>query len=322
MVTGLYAEAVRSESVSEAIAHLTDALDQAHVSGDEALVGKIRSSLDRTTQQRDSTTAEANSLYAEGQASLAAGKFILATKSFKQALTVTGGDAALTAKIDKAIHDTAVAKSAAKAAKGRPERRSVVDEAGAREAADAGLAHTQAALDAKQSQRARRNFRRGSLAVLTGVRMSGASRSSRLDSIDESPDGGSGQGGGVGPKPPRSAPLERSQPLAELSSDALYDLIDVDGNGELSFEEYAEWWYLRQKLTGISDDYSLETAKSLFEELDADESGCLDRSEFALVIEELAVSDWVMQLDEVTNQWQYVHQVTGEVRSAQPEVSA
>ena len=291
-----------------AIQSLEAALEEAQGADDPGLVSKIRQNLDAARATRAESQSQALALYEQGAAARSASKFYAASTSFRKALELATGDMELTARIEAAMHETAVAKNEAKASKGKPQRR---DETEARASAQAALEIYKQAAEQEEVRppaspdgpsRAKKRWRKGgAVAMLAG-----------LGSLSvEVGDNDSDHGDAASPSVPPVSPHM-------LSSDALFDLIDVNGDGDVSFEEFAEWWYMRQLSTGIEDDDALTTARTIFDELDDDNSGFLDKEEFQAALVELATSEWQMEVDPTTQRPLYRHTGTGEVRWVKP----
>jgi hypothetical protein len=96
----------------------------------------------------------------------------------------------------------------------------------------------------------------------------------------------------------------------ELTTDGLFDAVDEDGSGAISFKEFKRWWMVRRAVTGqgSSSDVSFSNVAELFTELDVDKSGYLGREEFKAVIETVAHSEWHEIKDEGSGRVYYVNQ--------------
>ena len=77
------------------------------------------------------------------------------------------------------------------------------------------------------------------------------------------------------------------------SARSLFEQVDSDGNGELSFDEFASWWSRRQLATsGSLDDSVMSLMRQQWTRLDVDGSGTLDREEFEVMLTDLATSEY------------------------------
>lgn len=103
-----------------------------------------------------------------------------------------------------------------------------------------------------------------------------------------------------------------------MSPDALFDAVDVDGSGEISFSELAAWWRNRQRALGKPDDGTLDKMEEIFADLDEDASGTLNCEEFRMILVELVMDEWIAARDEVSGQMYYVNKATRETRWVSP----
>jgi hypothetical protein len=94
---------------------------------------------------------------------------------------------------------------------------------------------------------------------------------------------------------PRGNVLEPDVHTQSLT-DTLFDLIDVDGSGEISMEEFVDWWEVHAS-DSAEDEVQLEAAIDIFEELDEDNTGQLDRIVFTGMIGMLQLREWVAATD-------------------------
>ena len=104
----------------------------------------------------------------------------------------------------------------------------------------------------------------------------------------------------------------------DLSPDALFDAVDSDGSGEVSFSELATWWKERQRALGKPDDGSLHKMEEIFDDLDEDGSGTLNREEFKMILVEVVMDEWTAARDEVSDEMYYVNKATRETRWVPP----
>ena len=87
--------------------------------------------------------------------------------------------------------------------------------------------------------------------------------------------------------------------MQETSAQALFDGVDVDGSGLISFDEFVTWWSGRLLATGGSLDKHLAArVQQKWDALDTDGSGSLDRDEFESLMTELATSEWKETFDQ------------------------
>jgi Ca2+-binding EF-hand superfamily protein len=71
-------------------------------------------------------------------------------------------------------------------------------------------------------------------------------------------------------------PLDTDADNTVLSVDELFDVVDTDGSGHISFAEFEAFWRQRLRAMGEStDDEALARARSIFEDLDEDGTGSL-----------------------------------------------
>ena len=111
----------------------------------------------------------------------------------------------------------------------------------------------------------------------------------------------------------------------ELTADALFDAVDADSSGEVSFPELVAWWEDRQRALGKADDGSLGKIESIFADLDEDNSNSLNREEFKMILTDVVMGNWVAAQDAVSGRTYYVNKSTRETRwipPGEPEVAA
>ena len=73
-------------------------------------------------------------------------------------------------------------------------------------------------------------------------------------------------------------------------ADAVFAHMDKDGSGHVSFMEFMRWWKESHRAAGEGriEDGLLAEAKRVFQELDDDDSGSLDREEVRTLLQSLA----------------------------------
>jgi len=111
---------------------------------------------------------------------------------------------------------------------------------------------------------------------------------------------------------------QHKTPAAEL-----FDRVDTDGSGLLSFNEFASWWSRKQLAIGRPLDRQLAAkVQQQWAQLDTDGSGDLDRGEFESVMTELATSEWKEAFDRAKNAVYFYNEQTKETRWHQPDAEA
>jgi hypothetical protein len=145
----------------------------------------------------------------------------------------------------------------------------------------------------------------------------------------------SGRGGGSDSSDPELGVTEQLPPTfsdetsdaafddaddAVLSVDELFDAVDIDHSGHISFEEFETFWQQRLRTIGDGiDDGKLAQARSLFTDLDEDGSGLLDREEFRVIMAEVVAYDWTPRLDRASGRTFYVNHKTQAKRWTLPD---
>lgn len=110
---------------------------------------------------------------------------------------------------------------------------------------------------------------------------------------------------------------------SETPTEALFNTVDSDGTGMISFQEFAAFWSERHlATTGTLDKSALHELERVWRRVDRDKSGELDQEEFAHVIETIAASEWEQRYDVETSRGYFIHRVTGERRERLPEHGA
>ena len=103
----------------------------------------------------------------------------------------------------------------------------------------------------------------------------------------------------------------------------LFERVDIDGSGLISFDEFVDWWAHRQLSTGHTLDEGLAARmQEKWNELDRDGSGDLDKNEFESLMAELATSQWKEAFDPNKQKVYYYNTRTKETRWRQPDAEA
>ena len=103
----------------------------------------------------------------------------------------------------------------------------------------------------------------------------------------------------------------------------LFERVDRDGSGLISFAEFVEWWSHRQLSTGHTLDAGLAAKmKQRWKELDRDGSGDLDKTEFESLMAELATSEWREAFDDKKQKVYYYNTRTKKTSWRQPDAAA
>ena len=104
---------------------------------------------------------------------------------------------------------------------------------------------------------------------------------------------------------------------------ALFEQVDRDGSGLISFDEFVDWWAQRQLSTGHTLDKILaEKIQKQWNELDRDGSGDLDKNEFESLMAELSTSEWKEAFDHKKQKAYYYNTRTKETCWRQPDAQA
>ena len=103
----------------------------------------------------------------------------------------------------------------------------------------------------------------------------------------------------------------------------LFERVDRDGSGLISFAEFVEWWSHRQLSTGHTLDTGLAAKmQQRWKELDRDNSGNLDKTEFESLMAELATSEWREAFDANKGKVYYYNTRTKKTSWRQPDAAA
>ena len=132
------------------------------------------------------------------------------------------------------------------------------------------------------------------------------------DAVSRTPPRGSAPARPLGPDT-ESAP----ELVQHLTVESLFDIIDVDGSGDVSFDEFVRWWEENQH--PADDGRKLEAALRVFTNLNVDGSGLLDRFDFKAVLEMLQDRQWVPATDPAGRQI-FTNSATGESRRDRPSM--
>ena len=116
-------------------------------------------------------------------------------------------------------------------------------------------------------------------------------------------------------KPPARLP-SRPPPASSLA-DTLFGSIDVDASGCISMDEFVEWWDVHAS-GSAEDEATLDAAIDIFEELDEDDSGQMDRTEFKEVLGILQEREWVAATDPTSGRRYFRNRLTREAKWDEP----
>ena len=103
----------------------------------------------------------------------------------------------------------------------------------------------------------------------------------------------------------------------------LFERVDKDGSGLISFDEFADWWSHMQLGTGhLLDENFAGKMQWQWNELDRDGSGDLDKNEFVSLMTEVSKSEWREAFDQKRQKAYYYNTRTKETRWRQPDAQA
>lgn len=101
--------------------------------------------------------------------------------------------------------------------------------------------------------------------------------------------------------------------------DRVFNIVDKDGSGAISFQEFAGWLTRRQMATqGFVTPGNLKEWQVSWTKFDADGSHTLCRDEFKKVMEDIADKDWGEAIDPKTKRHYYYHKLTLETKWVKP----
>ena len=95
----------------------------------------------------------------------------------------------------------------------------------------------------------------------------------------------------------------------------IFQQVDADCNGKISFEEFSVWWSERQLATqGALNEDTMVQMRRVWDECDEDGNGQLDLDEFGAVFKKVAESEWRRAVDPSSGNPYLYHKVTKETR--------
>jgi hypothetical protein len=126
------------------------------------------------------------------------------------------------------------------------------------------------------------------------------------------------------PRPGAAQPGAPHASDIDTSSTRIFDQVDLDGSGAISFDEFAQWWSRRQLTThGSLNDDAMKKLQRAWGEADADRSGELDRIEFSQVLQNVASqwqeAQWQEAHDPITGRAYFYNTSTRETKWVQPD---
>eukprot|EP01043_Picozoa_sp_COSAG02_P042922 COSAG02_NODE_3692_length_6376_cov_17.973395_5_plen_917_part_00 len=121
----------------------------------------------------------------------------------------------------------------------------------------------------------------------------------------------------------RTSSEQQASPKEQSQVAVLFDRVDRDGSGLISFDEFFDWWSHKQLSTGLAlDKVAATKIQERWNELDKDGSGSLDKDEFESVMTDLATSEWKEAFDQNKCNVYYYNTRTKETRWRQPDAQA
>ena len=95
----------------------------------------------------------------------------------------------------------------------------------------------------------------------------------------------------------------------------IFQQVDADRSGKISFEEFSVWWSERQLATqGALNEDTMVEMRRVWDECDEDGNGQLDLDEFGAVLNKVAESEWRRAVDASSGRPYLYHKVTKETR--------
>jgi hypothetical protein len=112
-------------------------------------------------------------------------------------------------------------------------------------------------------------------------------------------------------------------PVAQPRAISIFAQVDTDGNGTVSYDEFARWWGRKQlALTGVLDESKISELKHQWDVFDVDKSGNLDPQEFSAVLTAASKTGWEEMVDPHTGRYYYYHKQTQETKWERPDSSS
>ena len=93
-------------------------------------------------------------------------------------------------------------------------------------------------------------------------------------------------------------PEPRTVPETPRVGREVFQQVDTDGSGEISFSEFSTWWSERQLATqGALDESTLAEIQRVWADADSNGDGSLSAEEFDLVVDKVSASEWQPTVD-------------------------
>ena len=103
----------------------------------------------------------------------------------------------------------------------------------------------------------------------------------------------------------------------------IFQQVDADRSGKISFEEFSVWWSERQLATqGALNEDTMVEMRRVWDECDEDGNGQLDLDEFVAVLNKVAESEWRRAVDASSGRPYLYHKVTKETRWVETDSAA
>ena len=95
----------------------------------------------------------------------------------------------------------------------------------------------------------------------------------------------------------------------------IFQQVDANRSGKISFQEFRVWWSERQLATqGAVNEDTMVEMRRVWDECDEDGNGQLDLDQFGAVLDEVAESEWCRAVDPSSGRPYFYHKVTKETR--------